>query len=281
MLLLRDQSPALLMNAWPEKRLPPPFGTRFIVGPPVSLSPKPPETTTDTSSTLAVSRMYDDTPPPLNVAATVMPLTAMRPSLTWPPRALKNVIVGVTATPLPSTVRPGVALSSEPTVRVAGIAAIVSEESTVSRRTLCTSTTGVSPVTVMVSSRPPTRSSTGIVSVAEPPSTMPFALHGAETRQRERQGVGTGGEVDQPVLARAVGHDGSDFFSESGTRRFNGDAGQNAARRVSDHAGQRALRERQRWHQGQARRSRAPSEQMNASTCLLKHDNDSVSHPAL
>ena len=173
MLLLRDQSPALLMNAWPENRLPPPFGTRFITGPPMSLSPMPPATTTDTSSTFTVSRMYDDTPPPLNAAATVMPLTAMRPSFVWPPRALKNVIVGVTATPLLSTVMPGVAFSSEPTVRVAGIAAIVSEESTVSRRTLCTSTTGVSPVTVIVSSRPPTRNSIGIVSVAVPPSTSP------------------------------------------------------------------------------------------------------------
>ena len=86
----------------------------------MSVSPMPPDTTTDTSSTLTVSRMYDDTPPPLNVAATVMPLTAMRPSLAWPPRALKNVIVGVTATPLLSTVSPGVALSREPTVRVRG-----------------------------------------------------------------------------------------------------------------------------------------------------------------
>ena len=48
--------------------------------------------------------------------------------------------------------------------------------STVSRRTVWTSTTGVSPVTVIVSCRAPTRISIGIVSVAVPPSSMPSRL---------------------------------------------------------------------------------------------------------
>ena len=80
-LLPLDHSPALLTNAWPRNVLPPERGTRFIVGPPMSDSPSPPDTTTATSSTFTESRMYDDTPPPLNAAATVMPFTAMRPSL--------------------------------------------------------------------------------------------------------------------------------------------------------------------------------------------------------
>src|SRR5260370_39332974 len=81
MLSPRDQSPAVLKNACPENLLPPDLGTRFMVGPPVSFSPRPPDTSIATSSTLFVSYVRDDTPPPLNAAATVMPLIDMRPSL--------------------------------------------------------------------------------------------------------------------------------------------------------------------------------------------------------
>src|SRR5580765_2479522 len=125
-LLPLDQLPALLKKPWPLKLLPPERGTRFITGPPISDSPIPPETATETSSTLTESRTYVDTPPPLNGAATAMPLTAMRPSLVGPPRDEKNVIVGDAASPLLSTVRPGVAFSREPTARVAGMVAITS-----------------------------------------------------------------------------------------------------------------------------------------------------------
>ena len=105
-----------------------------------------------------------------------MPLMAMRPSLVLPPCALKKVIVGVAARPLLSTVTPGIAFSSEPYARVAGSAEIASAPMTVSRRVFCTSTTGESPVTVTVSSRAPTFNSTGMVSVAEPVSSMPSRL---------------------------------------------------------------------------------------------------------
>ena len=54
------------------------------------------------------------TPPPPDAAPTVMPLTCTLPSLLGPPWELKNVIVGVTARPLLSTVRPGMAFSSDP-----------------------------------------------------------------------------------------------------------------------------------------------------------------------
>src|SRR5215510_1100508 len=114
MLSPRDQSPAVLKNAWPENLLPPDFGRMFMVGPPVSFSPRPPETSIAISSALFVSYVSDETPPPLKAAATVMPLIAIRPSLVRPPCALKNVIVGVAARPLLSTVTPGIAFRIEP-----------------------------------------------------------------------------------------------------------------------------------------------------------------------
>jgi hypothetical protein len=45
---------------------------------------------------------------------------------------------------------------------------------------LCTSTSGVSPVTVIVSSRLPTRISASTVAVKEPVSAMPSRLNGAK-----------------------------------------------------------------------------------------------------
>jgi hypothetical protein len=56
-LLPRDQSPALLMNACPRKLFPPERGTRFMIGPPISDSPRPPATATEISSTLTESRI--------------------------------------------------------------------------------------------------------------------------------------------------------------------------------------------------------------------------------
>src|SRR4029450_9531027 len=70
MLSPRDQSPAVLKNAWPENLLPPDLGTRFIVGPPVSFSPSAPETSITASSRLFVSEVSDETAPPVNAAAT-------------------------------------------------------------------------------------------------------------------------------------------------------------------------------------------------------------------
>src|SRR6266850_7913745 len=158
----RDQLPAWFKNAIPANELPPDFGTRFITGPPVSLSPSPPPTVMATSWELGVSYTYDDTPP-LLAAAMVMPLTVMRPSPATEVEfvvlecALKNVIVGDNAGPLVSTLSPGVALSSAPTARASGSAWIISLFKTTSRFALCTSTTGDSPVTVTLSAMAPTR----------------------------------------------------------------------------------------------------------------------------
>src|SRR4051794_22181253 len=124
-LLPRDQLPASLKNTAPPNVLPPDFGTRFITGPPMSLSPSPPPTMIATSCEFGVSYTYDDTPP-LLAAAMVMPLTVMRPSPATEVEfarlecALKNVIVGDNAGPLVSTLSPGVALSSAPAARATG-----------------------------------------------------------------------------------------------------------------------------------------------------------------
>src|SRR5258708_33061460 len=104
-LLPRDQLPASLKNAMPLNELPPDFGTRFITGPPMSLSPSPPPTVIATSCAFDVSYTYDDTPP-LRAAATVMPFTVMRPSpatlaeVAVLERELTNVMVADNAGPL-------------------------------------------------------------------------------------------------------------------------------------------------------------------------------------
>ena len=54
-LLPLDHSPALLKNAVPANMLPPERGTMFMIGPPMSLSPRPPPTVMAISSAFTVS----------------------------------------------------------------------------------------------------------------------------------------------------------------------------------------------------------------------------------
>ena len=68
-----------------------------------------------------------------------------------------------------------------------------------------------------------------------------FAPEGAEPGQREVDGVGSGPEILDAVLAGAVADRGADFLDEGRTARFNGDARENRARRVSDGAGDDGL----------------------------------------
>ena len=60
--------------------------------------------------------------------------------------------------------------------RAVGILLITSEVIVVWRRMLCTSTTGVSPVTVMVSASVPTRNSALTLAVKAPVNSMPSRL---------------------------------------------------------------------------------------------------------
>ena len=54
-LLPLDQLPDPLTKPVPANLLPPDFGTMFITGPPISLSPRPPPTVMATSCELTVS----------------------------------------------------------------------------------------------------------------------------------------------------------------------------------------------------------------------------------
>ena len=109
-----------------------------------------------------------------------MPFTLKRPSLTGPPLAKKKTSPGDGFSAAPKVSRPGIMVMSDPVERVPGRAEITSPSITASRRVDWTSTTGLSPVTMMVSVRLPTRMSIGIVRVAEPISSTPSRLHLAE-----------------------------------------------------------------------------------------------------
>ena len=102
------------------------------------------------------------------------------------------------------------------------------------------STIGLSPVTVIVSSTAPTRSSASMFDVKFGRHLDTVALDGAEPGQRERDGVGSGRQVDDAVLTGAVGHHRSNFFDERRARRFDGHAGQHGPGCVFHGAGDRA-----------------------------------------
>jgi hypothetical protein len=79
----------------------------------------------------------------------------------------------------------------------------------------------------------------------------PVAFDGAESRQRERQVVRAGPQVDDLVLPGAVGDDGADLLDERGAGCFDGDAGEDGTGRIPDDSGQR-LRVRGGRNQHQA-----------------------------
>ena len=73
---------------------------------------------------------------------------------------------------------PGMRLAAFRWVRPVGSASITSAPITRCRDTLRTSTTGVSPLTVIVSLMPPTRSSALIVAANAPVNSMPSRFKG-------------------------------------------------------------------------------------------------------
>jgi hypothetical protein len=120
-----------------------------------------------------------ETPPPLNDAAIGMPSIWTCPPFCRPPFAVKNVMSGVAiALSDPVLVEsPGIALSSAPYVRVAGIVFRISAFSTTSRRVVWVSTMGDSPVTVIVSCRVPTRISALIGTTPDPRTSTSSRLN--------------------------------------------------------------------------------------------------------
>src|SRR4029453_19360067 len=90
-----DQLPAWFQNAVPRKVLLPDGATRLTLGPPVSDSPRPPESRICISCAFETSYVSVDTPPPLNAAAVLRPSTITRPSFARPPWVVNIVICGV------------------------------------------------------------------------------------------------------------------------------------------------------------------------------------------
>ena len=92
---------------------------------------------------------------------------------------------------------------------------MMSLSSTVWRRMLCTSTIGDSPVTVIVSSSEPTRSSASTVAVNVPVSVDAFAPDRAEAGQRERRRCTVPARRStMRYRPRAVGHGRADLLDQ-------------------------------------------------------------------
>ncbi len=90
-----------------------------------------------------------------------------------------------------------------------GIAWIVSLSMTCRRMTLVVSTTGASPLTVMVSSIAPTRSSTLTGAVNERRQLDAFAPDTRKPGEREGNGIDAGPEIDDVVAPLRVRRDRS------------------------------------------------------------------------
>ena len=88
----------------------------------------------------------------------------------------KSTIPGVSCTVFGSPVTPGTSSMMPFQLLAAGVLATRLPSSTCWRAAFCTSTIGVSPVTVIVSSSVPTFMSALTVTVPEPPSSMPSRL---------------------------------------------------------------------------------------------------------
>ena len=65
---------------------------------------------------------------------------------------------------------------------------------------------------------------------------QPFPLDGAESDQRERDGIGAARQVEDLVLSLRVGDDSADLFDECGTGRFDGYSRQHCPRCITHNA---------------------------------------------
>ena len=104
----------------------------------------------------------------------------------------------------------------------------VSSVTAVCRRTFWTSTTGVAPVTVIVSSMPPTDIAESMFAVTPVDSSIASRMTVCEARKGERDRVDARPQVDDRVEALAV-RDGDPFaFDEGGAGGGDGHARQHA-----------------------------------------------------
>ena len=112
------------------------------------------------------------------------------------------------------------------------------------RRALWTSTIGLSPVTVTVSSSVPTRISALTVDTKSAGQFQSVANEGIEAGQLETDLVGAGAQVEDPILARPVSDGRADLLDERVAGRFHGHSGQYRAGRVVDDSSDRRLSRR-------------------------------------
>ena len=68
------------------------------------------------------------------------------------------------------------------------------------------------------------------VAVNEPVSSMPSRLNGAEPRQGEGHRIRAGAQIDDSILTRAIGDDGTDLLDQRGARGLDGHARQQGRR---------------------------------------------------
>ena len=69
----------------------------------------------------------------------------------------------------------------------------------------------------------------------------PFAPDDGEARQREGDAVDARPEIDDPILAGPVGHDGADLLDQRGAGGFDGHAGQHGTRGIAHDTRDRRL----------------------------------------
>ena len=102
------------------------------------------------------------------------------------------------------------------TLRETGSVSMTSRVMTCVREACCTSTCGVSPETVMVSSSAPTFMSALIVITTSDGTSTAVAHDGAEARQRKREFVNAGSQRVDAVAPLVVGDGRSDFSMMAG-----------------------------------------------------------------
>ena len=132
-----------------------------------------------------------------------------------------STIPGVSCTVLLSPVTPGTSSMMPFQLLAAGVLATSSPLRTCWRAAFCTSTMGVSPVTVIVSSSVPTFMSALSCTVPEPASSMPSRLTTLKPVKRERDRVGAGPQIDDLVLPARIGGDRPDLLDQRRAGGFN------------------------------------------------------------
>ncbi len=229
----------------PRTALPPSFGRILSDGPPPSVSPRPPLVVIAISRAFATSAMYDDTPAPLKAEPTLRPSTLTRPSLDRPPNPPKTTMPGTTWTSVgaPALVDAVRNQLDQVVVRARGRnrADHVVVEDHLPPHVLDVDDGRLPGHGDGLGERADAQ--VGVDRRGEGPfkgDTLP--LDGGESRQCERDHVLAGPQIDDAVLAVAVGRRGPHLFDQRRAGRFDRHSRQNGPRGVLDDAGDRRLR---------------------------------------